>query len=109
MQDEFNAENPDLQIQILGINQAGYSSGNSTISNGRDIPWLQDTVEENVWYTWEHAYRDVIIVDEDNQRVGVYNLSPPQRPWNQCEFPDPQKHDSSGSSGLIFAAGWFGK
>jgi hypothetical protein len=75
MQEEFNAENPNLQIQILGINQAGYSSGNSAISNGRDIPWLQDTVDENVWSTWEHAYRDVIIVDESNQRVGVYNLT----------------------------------
>jgi len=75
MQNEFNNENPTLNIQILGMNQAGYTSGNGLVTQLGDVPWLQDTVDENAWGAWAPVYRDVIIVDENNQRVGVYNLT----------------------------------
>jgi hypothetical protein len=49
--------------------------------NGRDIPLLQD-VDANsnsvsdVWYDlWQITYRDVIVLDSDNEVVEVYNLT----------------------------------
>ena len=75
MQNELLAENPATTIRILGINLIGSESGNSAICDGRDIPWLQDTVVEEVWLAWQVAtVDDVIILDEDNIPVAVYNL-----------------------------------
>ncbi|MEW5739988.1 MAG: hypothetical protein AB1938_13735 [Myxococcota bacterium] len=42
---------------------------------GRTLPWLQDRADVDVWRAWAVEYRDVIILDADNQRVGVYNLT----------------------------------
>jgi hypothetical protein len=28
-----------------------------------------------VWTSWEIVYRDVVIVDDANERIGVYNLT----------------------------------
>ena len=39
------------------------------------MPWLQDVPAVDVWSTWAVTYRDVIILDEDNVVVGVYNLT----------------------------------
>lgn len=64
-----------LPIQILGVNQAGYESGNATITAGRDLPWLQDVSTQDVWSAWAVVYRDVQILDQDNQLAGVYNLT----------------------------------
>jgi hypothetical protein len=41
-----------------------------------DLPWLQDTLEEDVKGRWKASYRDAIILDPLNQRVGEpFNLS----------------------------------
>lgn len=45
------------------------------MTTGRDLPWTQDTVVENVWVDWQVAYRDVIVLDVDNIPVAVYNLT----------------------------------
>lgn len=60
---------------ILGVNGIGYESGNPTITEGRDLPWLQDTPEADVWTAWGIAYRDVVVLDADGVVVGVYNLT----------------------------------
>ena len=64
-----------VNIQIFGVNEPGYESGNSSITSGRDLPWLQDTVEEAVWDTWDPTYRDVIILDGNNEIYDVFNLT----------------------------------
>ena len=69
------AENPGTIIRILGCNQIGSESGNPTVVIGRDLPWTQDTIAENVWVEWGVTYRDVIVLDADNIPVAVYNLT----------------------------------
>ena len=80
MQDELNTNYPGLDIQILGVNWAGSEGGNAATTLGRDIPWLQD-VDNNhdgrsdTWKSWDVAWRDVVIVDADNAKVGTLNLT----------------------------------
>ena len=38
-----------------------------------DLPLLQD--EANVWSDWNVTYRDVVILDGNNEAVDVYNLT----------------------------------
>jgi len=78
MQNNLDTNYPEYDIQILGINGAGLEHGNTSITAGRNIPWLQDvghTGEPNVWTSWEVTYRDVIILDTDNTMVGAFNLT----------------------------------
>jgi len=80
MQNDFDTNNPDLGIEIVGINLAGRESGNSSITAGNDIPWLQDVdLDENgeadAWENWQAQLRDVIIVDAQNQEVSKINVT----------------------------------
>jgi hypothetical protein len=77
MQQELASENLALDVQILGVNATGAASGNAVNCDGRDIPWLQNTDEEDVWTSWEITYNDVIILDDQNERAAVFNLNPP--------------------------------
>ncbi len=81
MQKDLDANFPELNIQLLGMNQITHETGNATTTNGRDLPWLQD-VDANkdgrsdVWLSsWAYEYRDVVIVDANNQFVQAYNLT----------------------------------
>ncbi len=73
MQQELTDEG--LQVQILGVNDVGFESGNDGITDGRNIPWLQNTAEVDAWNLWEVTYRDVIIVDEDGVQRDVFNVT----------------------------------
>lgn len=80
MQQELDAENPELNIKILGINEAGHESGNPDIINGRDLPWLQDIDDDgdgdsDTWESWNVTFRDVVITNAENEQVAVYNLT----------------------------------
>jgi hypothetical protein len=77
LQDEIDALGgvPRLDVSLLGINGIGDESGNASITSGRDIPWLQDVEAYQAWTTWGITYRDVVILDEDNVVVDVYNLT----------------------------------
>jgi len=90
MQDELRTTHPSLEIEIIGINEAdavagcsggSFSAANPTVTALGDIPWLQDTdlggnCLSDLWYdSWAVSYRDVIILDGDNEQVGVMNLS----------------------------------
>lgn len=80
MQAELKANFPSLDIQLIGVNESGYSSGNENITAGRNIPWLQDVDADgdgnsDVWDDWEIAYRDVAIVDEENELIDIFNLT----------------------------------
>jgi len=81
MVDELAVEFPELAIQILGVNEAGFESGNQNIvDDGRTLPWLQDVdldADENSdnWTAWGVNYRDVIIADGTNWPVAVFNVT----------------------------------
>lgn len=75
MQTEIDAMGLAVEVQILGVNEAGYENGNVTACEGKDLPWLQETQDQMVWVTWQVNYRDVIIIDEDNEPLATYNLT----------------------------------
>jgi len=62
-------------IKLLGVNQISSSSGNAAACDGNDIPWLQDSMDVQAWTKWDVTYRDVCILDENNELIGVYNLT----------------------------------
>ena len=62
-------------VAILGINLSGLESGNPEITNGRILPWLQDSTQVNVWNSWHANWRDVVVLDARNHRLAVYNLT----------------------------------
>ena len=65
----------DLEVGILGVNAADLERGNANISAGRDLPWLQDTAGDAVWQDWNVTQRDVVILDENNLPVAIFNLT----------------------------------
>jgi hypothetical protein len=78
MQSEIDAElggDPGSRAQILGINETGLESGNASITQGRALPWLQDTAEQQVWKSWGITFRDVVVLDGENKPVAVYNVT----------------------------------
>lgn len=75
MQKEFDAMRLPMGVQILGVNQITYESGNATACQGKDLPWLQETPDELVWSTWAVRYRDVIILDGKNRVAATFNLT----------------------------------
>lgn len=70
----MQAELPD-SIAIIGVNEVDFAGGNEGFTEGRDLPWLQDTEEQAVWFQWGVSYRDVVLVDPEGLIVGVFNLT----------------------------------
>ena len=65
-----------INAKILGVNGIGYEAGNASATTGRTSPWLQPTdPATDPWVTWAVNYRDVVILDEQNYPVAVYNLT----------------------------------
>jgi len=75
MMQEIDGMGWPLEVAILGINQIGHGSQNAAACVGKDIPWLQETVVNQCWTPWGVTYRDVVILDGDNERVATYNLT----------------------------------
>jgi len=75
MQQELDGLGLALDVVILGVNEVGHESGNELMTSGRDLPWLQDTVVDDVWGAWAPTYRDVVVLDPLNQEIAVFNLT----------------------------------
>jgi hypothetical protein len=75
LQKELDITWPELGVQLLGVNQAGYDAANDVITDTRDIPWLQDVPEVLVWDVWAVGWRDLYILDGENRLVAVFNLT----------------------------------
>ena len=81
LQGELDEEYPELSIDIIGVNEAGYEEDNSQMTAAGDLPWLQDVDQDNnglsdVWRErWNITWRDVLILDSRNAPVGVFSLS----------------------------------
>ena len=72
MQIELASEGHD--VRLFAINEIGFS-GTSLMAALGDIPILQDTSEFFVWESWDVTFRDVVILDRANQKVGEFNLT----------------------------------
>lgn len=81
MQNELEATYPLLNIQLAAVNEVGHESGNGLATEGRDLPFLQDVdanqngISDVAYDQWNVVYRDVVILDGDNVKSGVYNLT----------------------------------
>ena len=75
MQQEIDAAHPPVRVHLLGVNGMGLEAGNEVMTDGRDIPWLQDTAAVKAWVKWNVTFRDVVILDAHNRVIGVYNLT----------------------------------
>lgn len=75
MQDELEAERPELSFQIAHVNGASLESGLPDLYAVSDLPVVQDDTTANVWTAWTAEWRDVIVLDGDNQVYAVYNLT----------------------------------
>ena len=74
MQKKLDAEHPEADIFILGVNYAG-AGDSEGMCEGRDLPWLQDTEEADWWGSWGVSYRDVIILDRQGNESDIFNLT----------------------------------
>ena len=74
MQNELDADLPDT-IYLFAVNNVGFESSTDVMAAFGSIPLLQDTADADVWGEWDVTYRDVVILDAENRRVGVYNLT----------------------------------
>jgi hypothetical protein len=45
------------------------------MTTGRTLAWLQDNAAQAVWDSWQVTYRDLVILDRKNWRIGVFNLT----------------------------------
>lgn len=76
IQDEVDAASPSVPVTILGINEVGREASNDVITDGVDMPWLQDTESENVFGAWPPArLRELKIVDADGIVVETLDLN----------------------------------
>ena len=83
MQNELRSEYPDAPIQIVGVNAFGQESGNAGMTEDRTAPLLQDVDVNNNGSSdvshelWDVRYRDVKILNKQNEEVGTVNLTLP--------------------------------
>ena len=42
---------------------------------GKDLPWLQDSLDVDVWTGWAVEYRDVIVLDASGEHAFTFNLT----------------------------------
>ena len=75
MQAELDSNYPNLPIQILAVNGIGYSSGIGSLSSIHTLPMIEDTSADQVWSQWGAVYRDVMILDGNNEVSSVFNLT----------------------------------
>jgi hypothetical protein len=78
MQAEVNAAATSYVVQILGVNQAGNQTAYNdpgAFCDGRDLPLLEENAGDDVWQSWAVTYRDVYILDANNELLAVYNLT----------------------------------
>ena len=62
-------------VTFHGINEVGYERSNDSITEGRDLAWLQDVEDVNAWELWSVQYRDVFVLDRDGAVEGIISLT----------------------------------
>ena|SRR5215510_12018997 len=72
---EIDSSQTTVPVRILGVNAVGEEASNDLMCAGRVLPWLQDMSGVDVWGKWAVTWRDVVIIDPENKKVAVYNLT----------------------------------
>lgn len=86
MQAEILGDDPDSKIRIFAVNPASEQAGNAFVEGA--IPLLQESAGKGgPWRTWKPTYRDVVILDGQNRRVGAFNLT-------EHDLGDPAEYDA---------------
>lgn len=75
MQNELSADYPSLNIDILAINQLGAESGIASISSAHHLPIVNDESSIGIWSNWGGVWRDVFILNQQNEIHTIYNLT----------------------------------
>lgn len=73
MQRELDAD--EVAVSIYGLNEIGREAANASITAGRDLPWLQDEADEDVWTVWNATWRDVYLLDANNDFIERFSLT----------------------------------
>jgi len=79
LQKDLEAAHPVLRIQLLGANAYGQEMANAYVTQGRELPWLQD-VDANQDYrgdaaaVWDPSFRHLYILDGENVEVASFDL-----------------------------------
>ena len=67
-----------MPVTIIGINEDGHQvddyNAPSAFCDDRDLPFLEEN-DEDIWKAWLVRYRDVVVLDENNEVIGVFNLT----------------------------------
>ncbi|MHC4222651.1 MAG: hypothetical protein ACYSX0_08920 [Planctomycetota bacterium] len=74
MQQELEDEMPGFAIHMIGVNSIGAETGNASMVAGREIPWLQDTVDVGASVLWQAEHFHLIVLDEENVPILDRNL-----------------------------------
>ena len=64
-----------VPVHLLGVGAVGGEADTSTVTQGRTIPWLQDTTTQDAWGAWRVNYRDLVVLDAANRPITIYNLT----------------------------------
>ena len=75
MQEQLATEHPELDIDIVHVNEEGHDSGNSELFTVTDLPVVQDDATAQVWTNWVAEWRDVYVLDANNEVYAVFNLT----------------------------------
>ena len=75
MQTEINSTHPNLDIELFAINMIGTGAGTSYFSTSLNLPMVQDSSSLEIWDDWGALWRDVFILNENNELVLTYNLT----------------------------------
>ena len=75
MQAQLENNHPNLDIEIFAINMAGTGAGASSLSSNINLPMVQDSNTLGIWNDWDAGWRDVFILNENNELVMIYNLT----------------------------------
>lgn len=90
LQEELASEATPLSISIVGVNEHGHETAYNepgAFCDGRDIPFLEEEASDGVWTAWGVTYRDVFVLDANNEIVAIYNLT-------QHGLGDPENYDA---------------
>jgi hypothetical protein len=66
-------------VVLVGVNEDGHQvddyNAPAAFCAGRDLPLLEENLSDGVWASWAVTYRDVVILDDNNEVIEVFNLT----------------------------------
>lgn len=68
-------DEPQLALHLAAVNLPGLEDYADDMGANGVLPILQDTTKDDVWGAWGATWRDVVVLDPDNERSAVYNLT----------------------------------